>query len=1205
MLRLFAALAFITLPLPHATAGQLFDDYLNHVRPGPGTGPGKARLTVTGARPVGQTFTCPADVGEVYRIGVRPVYDTWNQGERVTLTLFDSPAGTEKLGAYTIDEPTSRVQPYVMGSGSESGHVNDRVLYFQLRAPVKGGAKMLFQLSVEGGNASVEFEAFTNDTYAGGEATGAAGIADLSFECHVKPAPNREANLRRFFTERLDVSRPELSAVKDAVDAADWERAISETVKHFHNRMDLWQDWKDVMVVSPDPNADTAQADRLVAIAQGKPRPEGVNWRKESYWTPEPPGGEGVPNLYTWHIARTLAAAYTATGRSEYARAAIDLQMQWILDNPNPKVVFEKPPFPYYFQLWNDRTAAARTPGHGDLVYARLYNFDGWTDDEKLVFFSFIEDNARWTYGATSGANWGVEAAKACYEFGVKFPEWKMSPRYVSWGTSRLAELVLKDVRGDGVSTEAAIKYHAMVARRLLGMLEDHNEGRIKLEDDLVPRLTKAVEGMYEHMAYTLQPDGYVVMCGDSWYENYSALGFGKTCIKDPAALAMRIRESADPVSAFLRRSMPALAAEASTDDPEALAGSLMKNLNDIIQSGVLIYDPARFAEVKLRPNTARLLQQTQTADHLVRLNRRLLEDAYPGLLRKSYESSELYKAGEMLGRPDFVWIASQGEEGEHPKEVSKVFPHGGYFIMRSDFGPNGGYTDARHLFIHNGGWWGSHGHWDFTSVNLYAYGRTLIIDPGQYAYEPPEGIDRYWQSSIHSMMVLDDGDVKREPGPSEWVTNSVIDWFDGRHYGYSHRSGVEYVRRRVAFLRPGYFLVDDSAGTTRDALWTQVWNLTDPNARTDPRTKTIHTTFPDGGNVAIMSLDPGRLSVREAPGITAAEDNIPRTRILRLDQRTADPRFVSLVYPYSGHTAPKVEWERIPPDDPTLSNLFYSVRVTDHNGVDWAVFGKTGTPVGYRGGRHRADADFAAVRMHKSGGVAAFAWAHGRELGFNGAIYARCEQNTAGLAVRYDNGRVLVETKDPHPSLVVRVGTSSTVVLNGAQLTNPVIKDGMCHLFASSPVTIVADDRDAFETVTQTNEWTRVVDPGSYATGYTHHETDIGRHENGYYVFDVPQTRTYAVEVFLPSITMNPSDRVEYRIAAMGRPAAVGGAVVGAREEDGVWVLTVNQQEMSGWVRLGEFALTRGPLRINARNATDIDGLYFVADAMRLVETR
>ncbi len=1065
-----------------AQAGPVFDDYLNHVRPGPGTAPGDTAATASSGRPVGQTFSVAPGTGEIYRIGVRPVYETWGPGESVTLTLYDAARGGSRIGRYAIDHATCRVQPI--------HETQDRVLWFHLRARVKARGELRFELSVEGGDGQVAFQAFGKDAYADGQAIGApGGIRDLAFMCDVKPVADRQANLRAFFNERLDIGRPELAAVKQAVEAGDFDRAVAETVRHFHAKMDVWGAWKDQMEVRLDPNADNSLADLLLENRlRHKETGQPVPWRPESYWIAEyptertPPKHAVDPSLYTWHPGRSLGGAYTATGRAEYARKAVDLMMQFILDNPNPK----RSGLPWYFELWNDRTAAARAPGHGTLVYARLYHFDGFTDDERMVFFAFLEDNAFWDYQATSGANWGAEAAKACYEFGLAFPEWKLSPRYVAWGTARLAEIVLRDVRGDGTSIEAAIKYHAMVARRLRGMIEDHREGRIRLDEALLGRLTRTVEGMYDHMAHTLQPHGYVVMCGDSWYEDYR---------------------------------------------------------------------------------------------------------------------DELAAAGRLLDRPDFVWVGTGGREGRPPVPVSRVFPEGGYFIMRSDFGgPGLDYAAARQLFLHNGMWFGSHGHNDLTSINLYAFGRPLVIDPGQYDHEPPPGIDRYWQSSIHSMLVADGGDTRREPGPGEWVSNPVIDWYDGRHNGYRKEGQIGSVRRRVAFLKPDLFLVDDSAESPAVRDWAQVWNLTDPAAEYDAASGTIRTTFPGGGNILIVNQDPSRLQVSTAEGITAAGEQLPRTRIFRLSHRTADPRFRTLLVPYNGPQAPAFDWKAEPPADRKADPDDWSTTVQTAAGTFACAFGRTGRPVRYRLGPDEADADFAVIRTDARGEITGWAWAAGRLLSHKGQVLARADQRVHNLGVVRNGATLEVTAPEPELTLAVAARDATAFVLNGRPVADPTVREGMFYPFADAPAALVADDRDAFERRTRTEEWTRVPDPASWATGYTHHETDPGRGESGDFMFDLPRAGRWRVEVHLPAITMEPSDRVDYVIPGKGRPVEPGGAVVAARGGEGTTVVTVNQQARSGWTTLGEFNMKRGRLRIQARNRTETDGLYFIADAMRAI---
>ncbi|MFQ3549263.1 MAG: heparinase II/III family protein, partial [Armatimonadota bacterium] len=1014
MLKLFASFMLLVLFAIPASCGELFDDYLNYVRPGISTGVGDISVEASLANKIGQSFVVPDNTGEIYRIGIRPVYETWQEGEVVTMTLYQGKSAGNKIGEYSIDHSTSGIMVV--------HDTKDRILWFQFRAKTNGEKDFYFELSTKGGDGKVAFNAFRNNVVEG-SANGQA--EDLSFEVHIKPVADKTANLRKFFYERLNINLPELAAVKAAADKHDWENAIAELVKHFHNRMDIWGVWKDEMNVKIDPNADTKTADLLMKNQlTHKETGQILPWRPESYWVPEYPAEREQPAhsfnpaINTWHIDRTLGTAYTLTGKKEYARKIIDLRMQFILDNPSPK----QSGLPRYHELWNDRTAAARAPGHGTLPYARLYNYDGWTNDEKLVFFSFLEDNADWVYQATSGANWGAEAATACYEFGLKFPEWSMSKKYVSWGTSRLAEITLNDVRGDGVSTEAAVKYHAMVARRLLGMIDDHKAGSIKLEDDMYKRLSRVVEGMYDHMAWSLQPNNYTVMTGDSFYENFSG---------------------------------------------------------------------------------------------------------------------EVEKVGNIFNRSDLKWIASQGKNGSPPKELARVYPESGYFMMRTNE-PSEKFTDARHMLIHNGSWFGSHGHWDLTSINLYAYGRTLIVDPGQYDYEPPEGYDRYWNSKVHSMMVARGRDVKRNPAHTNFAWSPVFDWFDGNHDGYSETT----VKRKVAFVRPNYFIVDDSTLSSWDTEWAQVWNVNDPNAVIDS-SNTINTTYKDNGNLLIISQDPGSFSVERVIGMTAAKQDMPQTSIFRFKKNTPNPRFTTLLYPYSGVNKPNVNWERIMPDN-QMPNTCYSLRITTDKELDWVVFGEDGKTVSYRNGNHKVNADFALLRMNKQGKVNSFGLSFGRQIIFNGTPLINAIQRTTIVSANLEGDKLSVTVKDPEPSLAIATLGAKRFELNGKAVTNPVIRNGMFMPYSDQPMMIVADNLGSFQTIIGAEgEWTQHPDPGAWGNGYLQHETDPGRHESGVFIINVPKTGTYSVEVSVPNVTRHLSERIEYTFDAMGKAVNPSGCIV------------------------------------------------------------
>jgi hypothetical protein len=594
------------------------------------------------------------------------------------------------------------------------------------------------------------------------------------------------------------------------------------------------------------------------------------------------------------------------------------------------------------------------------------------------------------------------------------------------------------------------------------------------------------VEGMYDFMAYTTQPHGYVVMCGDSWYENFK----------------------------------------------------------------------------------------------------------------------DLAEVGEMVNRPDFVWIGTQGEKGQPPEQISKVYPESGYYIMRSEPQPGEAYEDARHLFVHNGMWFASHGHFDLLYLSLYAYGRPLVIDPGQYDYKPPEGIDRYWQSSIHSMLVPEGNDAERAPGPDKWISNRVVDWLDGEHFGYDDLDNVDAVRRRILFVKPDYFLVDDSADTSRNTDWTQVWNLTDPDAEIDPETRTVRTTFPEGGNVVIMNRDPEGIRPEPAKGITSS-DAFPETRICRLTRKTSNPRFKTLVYPFKGQQQPEITWSESAPQGryARRDDLSYALTIETPKGRDWVAFGKTDKKMRYRDSDSRIAADSALVRMDKSGQIKAFAWTYGENLSFQGQTLAEADRVVHSLAVEYDGSSMIVEAEEPEHSLAIQTGGATAIKLNGKKVSNPVIRDGMYYPFDSEPLCIVADNMESFKRITETNEWMKIADPEAYGGTYEHHETDVGRGESGTYHFGVREGGQYRIEVYLGDLTITPSNKTEYYIRAKGDPVQAGGAIVEVDKSRRRTTVTVNHQAKSGWVSLGEYKIPRGRFRIKAKNVTETDGIYFVADAMRLVK--
>jgi ABC-type polysaccharide/polyol phosphate export permease len=106
---------------------------------------------------------------------------------------------------------------------------------------------------------------------------------------------------------------------------------------------------------------------------------------------------------------------------------------------------------------------------------------------------------------------------------------------------------------------------------------------------------------------------------------------------KDFSALAGKLKAPPEAVSAWVTNELSSttfkglVAYAGAPAEAGPLEKALARELNDVMRTNS-IYTVARFAGVTLRPETQRLLAENPSRD-VRRLNRQLLEDAYPGEL--------------------------------------------------------------------------------------------------------------------------------------------------------------------------------------------------------------------------------------------------------------------------------------------------------------------------------------------------------------------------------------------------------------------------------------------------------------------------------------------------------------------------------------------------------------------------------------------
>jgi uncharacterized heparinase superfamily protein len=200
--------------------------------------------------------------------------------------------------------------------------------------------------------------------------------------------------------------------------------------------------------------------------------------------------------------------------------------------------------------------------------------------------------------------------------------------------------------------------------------------------------------------------------------------------------------------------------------------------------------------------------------------------------------------AAALFRRRDFVWAADgvapeigwlmgpdganvlDGMPGVPPRhDPSRVFPSGGYAVMR-----NGWDAEAHQAIVDIGPIGcpvsGGHGHADLLSLQCSIFGEPCLVDAGTYSYTGDSQWRDFFRSSAAHSTVIVDGVSQAQPAGAfgwkgqprvrlrEWHSNPEFDFLDAEHDAYLSLADPVVHRRRVIFVKPGYWiLIDDLAG--------------------------------------------------------------------------------------------------------------------------------------------------------------------------------------------------------------------------------------------------------------------------------------------------------------------------------------------------------------------------------------------------------
>ncbi len=236
-------------------------------------------------------------------------------------------------------------------------------------------------------------------------------------------------------------------------------------------------------------------------------------------------------------------------------------------------------------------------------------------------------------------------------------------------------------------------------------------------------------------------------------------------------------------------------------------------------------------------------------------------------------------------GRQDFQFVASGGKSGRMPTETSHAFPYSGHYVMRSGWD-----KDATYLLFDAGPFGAGHQHEDKLHFVLWAHGRQLVLDPGNFSYDRSRW-RRYVLSTAGHNTVMVDGQGQHRSGKREtyawpkpwngpvpptsdarWISTPDYDLAIGTYaHGYGPKNNIAVThRRRLVFIkRENIVLVSDTMTPRDEAVhqYDALFHLDSGSATVNEATKAARTNNMDAANVVIVPWAEGGVSVQIVQG--------------------------------------------------------------------------------------------------------------------------------------------------------------------------------------------------------------------------------------------------------------------------------------------------------------------------------------------------
>ena len=270
----------------------------------------------------------------------------------------------------------------------------------------------------------------------------------------------------------LDLSRPDLAAVSNAVARGDEAGATAALARHLRTRaVPRWE--IDPAAIGRDPKASTTKArtamrHRLESIGIPWQFGETIDWSFNP--TAQPDSKWPVNKEWTWQLNRhpmwlALARAFYDTGDEKYATELAAQVRAWVRDCPVPVEKANNGAG----SRWRTIEAGIRAGSVWPKIWPCVLVSKTFDDDALLLFLSSWVEHAQYLMKFHTGGNWLTMECNGLYHAGALFPEFRDAGLWRATALERLTAELDIQVYPDGAQVELAPGYHGVSLRNFLG----------------------------------------------------------------------------------------------------------------------------------------------------------------------------------------------------------------------------------------------------------------------------------------------------------------------------------------------------------------------------------------------------------------------------------------------------------------------------------------------------------------------------------------------------------------------------------------------------------------------------------------------------------------------------------------------------------------------------------------------------------------